>query len=198
MSNRHADLIGGVNTFVTDQKKLEGGGECRLSVISFDTVIEEDLWDIDIQFAPEFNTAQHFIPRGGTALYDAVGHGIDKLGKDLAALPEEERPEEVIVLIYTDGEENSSRLVTSSRLKEKIEHQQNTYKWKFIFMGANQDAILTAREIGISADSSITFNHTSAGNLAVYSGASILASGYRINHTGCFTREARLAALSDD
>jgi uncharacterized protein YegL len=195
MDRTHSDLVSGVNRFIEDQKQLPGEG--IIHIVSFDTEIKDELWGTNLQLTQTFNTKEHFVPRGSTALYDAIGHGVDKLGKDLAALPEEERPEEIIVVIYTDGLENSSTKFNQLTIKEKIEHQQSKYNWRFIFLGANQDAILTAQTIGIASDSALTYNNTSLGNFGAFSGMSMLASGYRTEHTGRFTQKVRVAAMAN-
>jgi uncharacterized protein YegL len=82
-------------------------------------------------------TDREYIPRGNTALLDAVGKTINTLGEKLAKMDEAARPGKVIVLIITDGQENASREFNQTRVKEMIERQQNVYKWEFIFFGAN-------------------------------------------------------------
>jgi uncharacterized protein YegL len=194
MQGLHSDLVNGINRFIEDQKQITG--ECNVSVIAFDTQIEEVLWEVPLGYVPTFNTKDHFVPRGGTALYDATAHGIDKLGEHLSKLPEEERPEKVIVLIYTDGEENSSRKVNSEILKQKIEHQTNAYSWVFVYLGANQDAVLNASNIGISASNSLTYSNNSTGMLYAYSGMSIMTSGCRTNNAYAYTQADRDLALA--
>jgi hypothetical protein len=97
-------------------------------------------------------------PGGGTALYDALGTKITSFGKALANLPEDERPEQVIFAIVTDGEENSSVSFNSETVKGLIEHQTNVYGWNFTYLGANQDAVLTAQTMGIAAGAALTWN----------------------------------------
>ena len=96
-------------------------------------------------------------PRGGTALLDACGFAIKQLGVKLKHMSEEERPGYVMVLIVTDGEENSSKEYSRSDIKEMIQHQTDVYGWKFTFLGANQDAFAEAGSIGISRDSAVCF-----------------------------------------
>jgi uncharacterized protein YegL len=194
MSSCHKDLVGGVNFFIEEQKKIEG--ECNVSVVGFDTVNEDVVWNVPISFVPEFTTTKDFVPRGGTALYDAIGYAVDKLGKDLAETPEEERPSKVIVVIYTDGEENSSRLLNSEQVKNKITHQQEKYAWEFVFLGANQDAILSASRIGISSNSSLTFSASALGNSYALSGVNCYITGMRVLGSGTFTPEQRTLSLA--
>jgi len=108
-------------------------------------------------------TAETFQPRGGTALLDAIGRTIDATGVRLAALPEADRPEKVMVVIITDGEENSSVQYTQPQIFSMITLQQDVYHWSFLFLAANQDAIAAAAAVGIGAQQSMNFAATGAG-----------------------------------
>ena len=104
-----------------------------------------------------------FQPRGSTALLDAIGRTIDATGVRLAALPEAERPDKVMVVIITDGEENASVQYTRAQIFSMITLQQDVYHWSFLFLAANQDAIAAAAAVGIGAQQSIDFAATGAG-----------------------------------
>jgi uncharacterized protein YegL len=86
-------------------------------------------------------TLDTYVPRGNTALLDAIGRTIDHIGQELAATPEADRPAKVIIAILTDGEENSSRHFSMEDINQRITHQTEKYQWEFMFLGANQDAI---------------------------------------------------------
>jgi hypothetical protein len=104
------------------------------------------------------------MPRGGTALLDAVGRAINETGERLARMPEEDRPGLVIFVVMTDGEENSSKEFSKARIKEMIQHQQEVYNWHFTFLGANQDAFAEAGGMGIDATGVAVFSpHRIAG-----------------------------------
>jgi len=92
-----------------------------------------------------------------------MGISITNFGEYLAGLEEDERPNNVIVVSLTDGLENSSKEYTANTVKTMIEHQRDVYSWDFVFLAANQDAVLTASEYGISRGSSLTFGANSEG-----------------------------------
>lgn len=152
------DMIGSFNQFLTDQRNQPGNA--RLSLITFSSDVT-DVYEFSELSAISDLTEENYICSGGTSLYDAIGLSIDKLGSNLAALDESERPNKVIVVILTDGEENSSKTYTQSRIAEMIQHQRDQYSWQFIFLGANQDACLTATSIGISAGNAMYFSSSS-------------------------------------
>ena len=140
--------ITGFNVFLRDQQKTEG--QARLTLVLFDNEYLLPLDCIPVQEAVVLDTTT-YVPRGSTALLDAIGTTIDRLGARLSTMPEPDRPGQVIVAILTDGYENSSEKFTWKDISAKILEQTNTYKWQFLFLGANQDAIATAANLSISA-----------------------------------------------
>lgn len=156
MDSIKAGTLEGVNAFLDQQKRENAAYPVRLSLTLFSTKIEARHSSIPVTEVPSLNDTT-YLPDGGTALLDAIGITIDSLGKRLADTPEAERPGKVIVAIMTDGEENSSRQFTWEQISEKIKHQTDVYKWEFLFLGANQDAIATASPMNIEPDSSTTY-----------------------------------------
>ena len=142
MSGLEKDTIGGFNAMLEKQKVIEG--ECRITTVLFS---ERDflLHDrIDIQ-AVGLMTKDDYSVGGSTALLDAIGKTINKIENAQKATAEDYRAEKVLFVIITDGEENSSRMYSSERVKAMIEGQKDRCNWEFIFLGANIDAAETAR-----------------------------------------------------
>lgn len=139
-----------LNEMIKSQKELPG--DLGIKLISFDNEIDSK----PLVDAKEFDYFK-LVPRGLTALHDAMGKGITELGNELAALTEDERPDKVLVVTITDGVENCSRQFTRDSVKELITKQKEDYKWEFIFLAAGQDAVVTASNLGIPRDSSMTF-----------------------------------------
>ncbi len=148
------------NTFLHDQR--ETPGEARFTLVLFDDRYEVPCSSIPISEVTDLD-ATTFVPRGNTALLDAIGRTINELGARLAAMPEADRPGQVIVAILTDGFENASRKFTHDQIADLIAHQRDIYKWQFFFLGANQDAIATAAAMNIAANCSLEFVHSAAG-----------------------------------
>ena len=172
------DTIGGFNSFLEEQKKVEGLG--TLTLVQFDNVYEVVNNFIDLkQIRPL--TRETFQPRGSTALLDAIGRTINETGRRLGELAERERPDKVVFVILTDGEENSSREFNNQQINDSITHQRDVYKWEFVFLGANQDAISTASQMGISTQNAMTYAANSAGTQAAFSAVSRNLAGYRMN-----------------
>ncbi|MCH1639866.1 hypothetical protein MJ257_07105 [Paenibacillus timonensis] len=155
MAGLEADTIGGYNSMLKKQKAIEG--ECRITTVLFANN-DELLHDrIDIRAVSPM-TEKEYQVGGTTALLDAIGRTIHKIGNAQKHTADEYRAEKVMVVIITDGEENASREYTAKRVKKMIEHQKTRQGWEFIFLGANIDAVETARHFGISPDRAQNFH----------------------------------------
>jgi uncharacterized protein YegL len=176
MSTIKNDVIGGFNQFLKSQQ--EQAGEATMTVVQFDNQYEITVDGKNISEVEELNE-NTFVPRGMTALLDAIGTTINSLGERFAKMNEEDRPEHVIVSIITDGDENSSREFTRDQINKMITHQQEKYNWKFIFLAANQDAIANARSIGISKDYALNFDANARGIQGVYNAIGTTVSNLR-------------------
>lgn len=152
MAQIREDAEGGVNTFIAEQAKQPG--EATLTLVQFDTEYEFVHRGVPVGQASPYQ----LVPRGMTALLDAVGRAINETGERLANMPEPERPGLVVVVVMTDGLENSSREFTRQQIKQMIQHQQEVYSWQFTFLGANQDAFAEAEAIGISATAAANYS----------------------------------------
>lgn len=152
--------IEGFNRFLKEQQQVEG--LAKLTLVLFD-----DEYLVPAQALPVAEVIpldnETYVPRGSTALLDAIGRTIDEMGVRLAALPEADRPAQVIVAILTDGAENSSQNYTWHQLAGVIRRQTEQYRWTFLFLGANQDAIATAAQMNIGHHNAATFVADSVG-----------------------------------
>jgi hypothetical protein len=110
----------------------------------------------DIKNVSELNK-KNYVPSGGTPLLDTIAATMNRTGKALAALPETLRPEKVLMVIITDGEENASVVYNHQKVMEMIQHQTIVYKWEFMYLGANQDAIQAGAAFGMSAARSMSY-----------------------------------------
>ncbi len=155
MAGLESDTIGGFNGMLEKQKKEPG--EAMVTTVLFDDKLEllHDRYDIR-RIHPV--TEKEYYVCGSTALLDAIGVTIDRLGKIQKFSGESQRADKVIVVITTDGMENASRKYTYTEVQKMIERQKTRFGWEFIFLGANIDAIATAAKFGIDADHSSNFN----------------------------------------
>ena len=134
MQSIASDAIGGFNAFVQSQRREEGAA-C-LSLVLFDDQYEIPLRAVPLAAVPPL-TSHSFIPRGSTALFDAVGRTLDDTAGRIATLPVAGRPEKVIIAILTDGEVNASRHFSPAQIRQKITHFRELLGWEFVFLAAN-------------------------------------------------------------
>lgn len=175
MEDIRKDTIGGFNAFVKQQK--EGPGECRLTLIQFDTqdpyeIVHDGLKVADV---PEL-TMETFVPRAATPLLDCLGRAIISTGQRFAGLPEDQRPAHVFFVIVTDGQENSSREYTKARISEMVKEQTEKWKWHFVYLGADHDAIAEAGDMGINTANAMNYAKSAKGVAGMYA-----ASGQNVN-----------------
>jgi hypothetical protein len=173
MESIKSDTEGGFNAFIAEQAK--GPGEAAVTLARFDTEYEVVYANRPIADVPRLELQ----PRGATALYDGVGRLITDVGAELAARPEAERPGNVIVVVMTDGQENSSIEWTHEAVGAAIRRQETEYAWDFVFLGANMDAVAVGQRMGFSAGKSMTYDATPDGVAAAVSSTSAYVSRRR-------------------
>ena len=168
-------------------------GWATASLYQFDTEHDVVFAHVPLAQVPPYR----LVPRGGTALLDAIGFAFAQEGEWLGSLAEDQRPGTVIAVIATDGMENSSREYKRPRIQEIIKQQQEVYSWQVLFIGANMDAVQVAKSYGIPARHAMTFRASPAGAARSLSSVrKAMSRGLQGEGYG-FTPEERAAALDD-
>jgi hypothetical protein len=157
MASIAQETIDGMKVFINKQKEVPG--ECRISLVQFDDIIEQVFTDKKLAEVSEIPLH----PRNRTALLDAIGKAITWTGERLKTIADADRPSRVMLVIVTDGMENASEKYDRDEIFQMIKHQTEVYKWDFVFLGANQDAIATATQMGINAAAAISYAATPTG-----------------------------------
>lgn len=160
MSGLEADTIGGYNAMLAKQKNEEGEATVTTVLFNHDIDLLHDRIKIK-GIAPI--TEREYEVGGTTALLDAIGSTIHKIGNVQKRTSEEERAGKVLFVITTDGMENASREYDYGKIKAMIEHQKVKCDWEFIFLGANIDAVATASKFGIQEDYAVNYHADSEG-----------------------------------
>ncbi len=175
MSHLAGGTIGGFNGFIENQKTVDG--KATLTTVLFDTSWKILHDGVDLREVKSM-TNSDYVAGGGTAMLDAIGEIINRV-QDRHDELGTEKPEEVLFVITTDGEENSSRKFTKSQIEKMIKHQTNGHGWKFMFLGANMDAVKEASSIGISIDWATNYTYTAKGVYDAYTTLSNTACSMR-------------------
>ena len=184
MSGLEADTIGGFNSMIEKQRRVDG--ECYVSTVLFDdeSVVLHDR--VRLANIPKM-TEKDYTVRGCTALIDAIGGAIRHIGNIHKYARPEDVPASTMFVITTDGEENASRHYTSDKVKRMIEERKERDGWEFLFIGANIDAVETAARYGISRERAVNYRADSEGTHVLYDA---------LSDAVCCMRSS--AALSDD
>jgi len=168
MSDGLNDYLGGFNAFLDSQSK-ENSDEVLMSLYQFDHDYEIVYQDVPLKEVKKL-TKDTFVPRGRTALFDAIGETLDNI--------KAKENESVIIVVLTDGEENASSEFTGKRISKMISKKKEL-GWEFVYLGANQDAILEGSKLGINNQSSRTFQVDKEGIEKCFSSLSQAVSDYR-------------------
>lgn len=165
MSGLESDTIGGFNSMIEKQKKQDG--ECIVSTVLFDdeSKVIHDRVSLD-EIRPM--TEDDYFVGGCTALIDAIGGAIHHIGNVHKYARPEDVPENTIFIITTDGQENASHRYSSDKVKQMIERQKEKYGWEFLFIGANIDAVETAKRYGIDRNRAVNYNADAEGTSVLY------------------------------
>jgi uncharacterized protein YegL len=172
--------ISGIREFVDIQKKAEGSDTTTISLTTFDDKVEQPVKDVPIH---EFEFDEFLIaPRGMTALYDAIGKQLENMPFNIPR----------IVVIITDGQDNSSRLFNPTAISAQITERRK-HGWTFIFLAANQDAIAAGRTLSIPAETSCTFDCEEEGATmcAIRAASNAISRGQTSGEVIAFTQVER-------
>ncbi len=176
MSGLEEDTIGGFNSLIENQRSVPG--RALVSTVLFDHVSEVLHDRVPLEEVPPMTRAE-YTARGTTALIDAIGQSIRHIGNIHKYARPEDVPAHTLFVITTDGMENASRRYTADEVRRMVERQKERYGWEFIFLGANIDAVQTARHFGIGANRAVNYHSDSAGTALNYESVSVAACTLR-------------------
>lgn len=179
MAGLESDTIGGFNSLIEKQKKLDG--KAYVSTVLFDNLTEVVHDRVEIQNIKPMTEEEYFV-RGCTALIDAIGGAIHHIANIYKYARPEDVPSHTVFVIITDGAENASRHYTSDRVKAMIEKEKEQYGWEFMFIGANIDAVETAREYGIDESRAVNYNADTVGTSIVYEAVESAVNSIRFSN----------------
>lgn len=194
MYDLRRDTIGGFNSLIEEQKKEPGDALVTTALFDDRYILLHD--GVNIKDVGEM-TAKEYAPCGMTALLDAIGKTVNLVGQRLADMPEEERPEKVIVTIVTDGMENASEEYDFLTVRDMIKHQREKYSWIFTFIGADIDTERVGGNLGIDPKLTKGYTKSGAGAQSVYTVTSQAVSLTRSVEASNLTNFATIDSLSN-
>ncbi len=144
MMGSEKDVVGGFKKTIEEQKAVKDG-ECIVSLYEFASDVKQVYLGKSLDKVEDID----YTVGGMTRLYDGIGTAVDEIGRWLADKPEDERPSKNIIVIITDGGENSSTEYRLKDIKERIKTQENVYNWSFVYLGNDLSNAKDADDIGI-------------------------------------------------
>ena len=171
------DMVEGFNTFLNEQKNSEDAGEAFITLVQFDDRYEVDYRSIPVNKAPELILDETYIPRGKTALYESIGKTIQELKTD----------RDVVFVVITDGQDNVRSEFKVEAIKKMIDSLQEEEGWKFLFLGANQDAFAEGGKLGVKKSQSMSYAASGSGIQSTFHAVSGNLKKYRSSKAGLFS-----------
>ena len=169
MSGYEADTIGGFNSMIEAQKRVDG--EAYVSTVLFSNRSQVLHDRVNLQDVPLLTEKEYFVG-GNTALIDAIGDAIHHIKNVHKYAREEDVPEKTIFIITTDGYENASRHWASDDVKGDIAEQEQK-GWEFMFLGANIDAVETGGSFGLRGNRCVNYDRRDARAMFMYASRQI-------------------------
>ena len=164
MAGLESDTIGGFNAMIEKQKKTAGA--CWVSTVLFSDRSQVIHDRLPLEKVPSMTDREYSVG-GCTALLDAIGDSVKHIANIHKYAREEDIPAHTMFVITTDGMENASRRYGSDEVKKLIEAKKEQ-GWEFLFLGANIDAVETAKKFGIREDRAVNYHSDAAGTALNY------------------------------
>ena len=153
--------IAGFNEFVQGQRAAKDVGQAYLTLIKFDAPHIKTVYkNLHINNVPDLDRSS-YQPNGGTNLLDAVGEAIYQVNGVLGEVEQSERPG-VLIVIMTDGYENSSMRYTNDKIKTLVAAAEHA-DWTFMFLGANIDSFAAGSQFGMNAMNTVNYDINDTG-----------------------------------
>ena len=124
-------ILNGFNSLIEAQKKIKD--ESTYTLVFFNEECKASALCRSIKSMRKY-TEKTYVPKGGSALYDAMGYAMSAVGEVLSETEEHERPSLVCVIVIGESD-NASTVFEHSVVSEMISVQKNIYKWDFVFYG---------------------------------------------------------------
>jgi D-serine deaminase-like pyridoxal phosphate-dependent protein len=171
MSSVRAQTIKAFNEQVQILRQSPENVQAQISLFTFNTQTKTVLLDKDVDFCQEL-TEKDYVPDGGTAMLDSVGYAIEQLSNLDCA---HEKNTAFLLIVISDGEENSSAIYDYEDISNLITDRQNQGNWSVVYLGANQNLAEISKNLNIAHGNIQVFTASKEG-MEVASGQTIAAT----------------------
>ena len=196
MMGKEEDTVGGINsTFEVLKSENKNNEIIKVSVKLFDHEEKMLFRSINIKDVKPITTDQ-FVPRGQTALLDAIGNTPNYFMEK--KLLNTNAYDTCVIYVATDGQENSSKHFSAKKIKRMIEEAENNFNIRVLYLAANQDAIFEASKYGINPTQAINYSETGENVDAVFRSAANVARRFSQDGSAEFTNIERTMSQAQD
>jgi hypothetical protein len=162
MGSIKSQAISAFNEQIKTVKENSNGIEVVVDLVKFSSTVSVVFQNEKISKVKNL-TEETYTPNSMTAMYDGVGKAIELL----QARPDINDPNvSVLMLIISDGEENSSKYWSASKVAEQLKSLQATGRWTVTYAGANQDLGKISATLNIPLGNTVMFAASAAGMTA--------------------------------
>ena len=157
MGSCRESTVDGFNEYLNSLRSAEG--KFFVTLTQFDSGyqgevrVDQTFTDVPLKDVREFEY-DDFRPDGGTPLLDAIGLSIRETERNLK---KKRGTNASIMVIMTDGGENSSKEFTNESIKKLIDEKEDD-GWTITYMGANQDSWAVGNQMGFKAGKTLNYS----------------------------------------
>jgi len=185
MSSMRDSAIQGFNENVqqikADAEENPDTQDHTVCLVTFNGNVDTPIWMRDIDQIEEIDT-NSYSPNGMTSLRDAIGQTVADLQRDLKSQIEDEDINlNILITILSDGMDTSSKDHDPSSIKAllgSLDMDDNDSPWTINYIGATEDCLANAQNLGMSAMNTSQFVATGAGTSSAMRGMSSGRSSY--------------------
>lgn len=186
------DVRGGFNRYVDDLRD-DADSKYRLTVAMFNHDYRSVCVAANLGDVPKLD-GTNYRPGGMTALVDAIGRTVTDFETRVPELADGDR---VLLVVQTDGFENSSKEYTTEQVRKLITDREVDGRWSCVFLGAGPNAWTQAGGLGFAAGQTVVVGADSAGTRSSYSGLTHATRSYSRGATGAEASRSIADAVGD-
>lgn len=148
MDDIRQDMIDALNSLITEQKQIKER-PARFTLVKFNDKVSRVIKNRDLREVSTL-TMNDYKPDRSTALYDALGDTIEWFKYET----------DVLMVIITDGMENSSRNYKHAQIKQMLDEKQKYRNWSYVYLSDDLSTSRQADGLGLYANQSYSTKKT--------------------------------------
>ncbi len=151
MSGDIAEVLEETNLQIRELKKLheETKRPCQVTIVKFDSRYEVLRRAVRIENLQELTSSEYYAG-GSTSLFDAFGTAIESADERVGHLVERQEAQ-ALVMVFTDGGENSSQKFTAREVSALFQKFQEKEGWELALIGSDVQSIMDMQRVNLKS-----------------------------------------------